>query len=200
MSESVVEKGRRQGRPRDPAADEAIIAAVLGEIEDSGFAGFSVEAVAARAGVGKATIYRRWPTREDLLIAAADRVMTDHALPDTGTLEGDLVEWFSGKYQAKRDAPSARLLGQVIVEARVNPELTTLMKRFHEKRRATLSHVVERAKARGEIDSIDTGLLLDLISGALLHRSVFGERDVHHADVAEIVDAALRGVDAHRSA
>ncbi len=196
MSDTTVTGNRRTGRPRDPAADEAIIAAVFEVIEASGFAGFSVEAVAARAGVGKATIYRRWPTREDLLVAAAERVMTDQGVPDTGMLEGDLVEWLWGKFRTKQDSPGARLLGQVIVEARVNPELTKLLKRFHTERRGILTEVIDRARARGEIGSIDGGLLFDLISGALLHRSLFGDRVIRRGDVEEIVDAALRGVGA----
>jgi len=196
MTDTTVEGARRIGRPRDPAADEAIIAAVFDVIEASGFTGFSVEAVAARAGVGKATIYRRWPTREDLLVAAAERVMTDQGVPDTGTLEGDLVEWLWGKFRSKQDSPGARLLGQVIVEARVNPELTKMLKRFHARRRGVLLEVVQRAETRGEIGSVDGELLLDLISGALLHRSLFGDREVRRGDVEVIVDAAVRGVGA----
>ncbi len=194
MTDAILQRGRRSGRPRDPAADEAIIAAVFEVIEANGFAGFSVEAVATRAGVGKATIYRRWPTREDLLVAAAERVMADRGVPDTGTLEGDLVAWLWGRFRSKQDSPGARLLGQVLVEARVNPELTELLKRFHTERRGILTEVIERARARGEIGSIDGGLLFDLISGALLHRSLFGDRPVRRGDVEEIVDAALRGV------
>lgn len=186
--------GRRQGRPRDPAADEAILAAVYAVIEECGFAGFSVEAVAARAGVGKATIYRRWPTREDLLVAAAERVMVDAEVPDTGSLRDDLVSWVWTRYRTKDDAPGSRLLGQVIVEARVNPELKTLLRRFHDERRSVLVRVVERARQRGEIHDVDGPLLLDLVSGALLHRSLFSGRKIRRVDVEQVVDAALRGV------
>ncbi|HET8931332.1 MAG TPA: TetR/AcrR family transcriptional regulator [Acidimicrobiales bacterium] len=185
---------RRLGRPRDPAADEAIITAVFDVIEASGFAGFSVEAVAARAGVGKATIYRRWPTREDLLVAAAERVMTDTPVPDTGSLESDLVVWIWDRYRAKASSPGSRLLGHVIIEARVDPELQKMLQRFHDDSRATLISVVDRAEGRGEVGPLDRELLLDLISGALLHRSLFTGEHIGRADVEQIVDAALRGV------
>lgn len=191
--------GRRQGRPRDPAADEAIIAAVYAVIEECGFAGFSVEAVAARAGVGKATIYRRWSTREDLLVAAAERVMVDAEVPDTGSLRDDLVTWVWARYRTKDDAPGSRLLGQVIVEARVNPEMKKLLRRFHERRRGVLVRVVDRARQRGEIDDVDGPLLLDLVSGALLHRSLFSGRNIRRVDVEQVVDAALRGVGVDRN-
>lgn len=194
MSDATPEKCRRLGRPRDPAADEAIIAAVFDVIETSGFAGFSVEAVAARARVGKATIYRRWPTREDLLVAAVERVMTDTPGPDTGSLRDDLVAWVWGKYRAKQESPGARLLGQVIIEARANPELRKVLMRFHAQRRDVLCGVIARAQARGEIGSIDRGLLFDLISGAMWHRSHFAAGEIRRRDVEEIVDAALRGV------
>lgn len=194
------DKARRQGRPRDPAADEAIISAVFEVIEASGFAGFSVEAVAARAGVGKATIYRRWPTREVLLVAAAERVMADTAVPDTGTLRDDLVGWIWDRYRAKEASPGAGLLSQVIVEARVNPELQKMLHRFHEDRRATLIRLVERAEARGEVGHLDRELLLDLIGGALLHRSLFTEALIGRNDVGRVVDAALRGVGVDKAA
>ncbi len=194
-----VSETRRQGRPRDPAADAAIIAAVFDVIADGGFAAFNVEAVAAKAGVGKATIYRRWPTREDLLVAAAERVMTDKGVPDTGVLRDDLVSWVWDTYRAKVDGPSSHLLGQMIVEARVNPELKKLLRRFHSQRRQTMIEVVERARDRGEIGPIDGPLLLDLISGALLHRSLFGDRRIRRSDVEEVVDAALDGVRAIES-
>lgn len=193
------DKVRRLGRPRDPAADEAIISAVFDVLEANGFAGFSVEAVAARAGVGKATIYRRWPTREDLLVAAAEQVMADTPVPDTGTLRDDLVVWVWDRYRAKESSPASRLLGQVVVEARVNPELQTMLHRFHERRRTMLIRVVERAEERGEVGHVDRDLLLDLISGALLHRSLIIGEPIRRRDVEAIVDAALRGVGADQA-
>lgn len=196
MGDASKQQGRRQGRPRDPAADEAILGAVYDVIATEGFAGFSVEAVAAQAGVGKATIYRRWPTREDLLVAAARRVMTDHHVPDTGSLRGDLEAWIWDKYRTSHDSPGHRLLGQVVVEARVNPELGGLLRRFVGERRAVLDELVDRARQRGEIGEIDAALLQDLASGALLHRSLFVGAKIRRADVTQVVDAALKGVGA----
>lgn len=188
---------RRQGRPRDPGADDAIIGAVFDVIAESGFAGFSVEAVAARAGVGKATIYRRWSSRDDLLIAAARHAMADNACPDTGNLREDLVTWVWEKYRRSADAPGPRLVGQVVAEARSNPDLRGLLRRFHEHRRKAFVEMVGRAVERGEVDaSLDGMLLLDLVSGALLHRSLFSDRQVRRIDVENVVDAALLGVGA----
>ena len=108
---------RRPGRPRDPQADEAITSAIVDVLAEQGFSGFTVEEVAARAGVGKATIYRRWSTKEELVLAAAERVMVHVEPPDTGSLRDDLVGWYWEKFRTKSASTSDRLMGQVIVEA-----------------------------------------------------------------------------------
>ncbi len=82
---------RRPGRPRSAQADEAILDAAIDAFIDVGWDGLSVEDVAARAGVAKTTIYRRYPARIDLILAAAERLAEEKgAAPDTGTLCGDL--------------------------------------------------------------------------------------------------------------
>src|SRR5438094_4976193 len=81
----------RGGRPRDPSRDGVIRAAILRLLADSGYAALTMDAVAAEAGVGKATIYRRWRTKTDLVVDTIAEVNRVEALvPDTGTLEGDL--------------------------------------------------------------------------------------------------------------
>lgn len=187
---------RRPGRPRDPQADEAIISAIVDVLAEQGFSGFTVEEVAARAGVGKATIYRRWATKEEIVLAAAERVMTHVEPPDTGSLRDDLVGWYWAKFRSKSATTSDRLTGQVIVEATVNPDLKKLLGRFFAGRRQSIASVVERAQARGVCGEVDTALLMDLISGTLLHQSLFGDKQLRRSDVARVVDAALRGVGA----
>lgn len=186
--------GRRQGRPRDPAVDEAIIAAVYDLIAENGFAGFTVEAVAARAGVGKATIYRRWPTREELVVAAAERILVDEEPPDTGTLRGDLIEWYWQRHRTGNRGGQGRLVGQVIIEAAVNPDLKRWLQSFHQGRRDAVSTMVDRARERGECGPVDPGMVLHLISGALIHRSLFGgTARLRRVDVERYVDAVLDG-------
>ena len=185
---------RRPGRPRDPAADEAIISAVVDVLTELGFGGFTVEEVAARAGVGKATIYRRWSTKEELVLAAAERVMVQVEPPDTGSLRDDLVGWYWEKFRDKAATTSDRLMGQVIVEATVNPELKKLLGRFIQGRRRAIAVVVDRARDRGTCGDVDVTLLMDLISGSLMHRSLFGDKQLRRTDVEAVVAAALRGV------
>lgn len=185
---------RRPGRPRDPAADEAIVTATVDVLTEQGFGGFTVEAVATRAGVGKATIYRRWDTKEELVIAAAERVMVHVEPPDTGSLRDDLVGWYWERFRSKAATTSDRLFGQVIIEATVNPDVKKLLGRFIEDRRDAIAEVVDRERVRGGSGELDISLLMDLVSGALMHRSLFGDKQLRRSDVEEVVDAALRGV------
>jgi len=176
---------RRPGRPRDPQADEAITSAIVDVLAEQGFSGFTVEEVAARAGVGKATIYRRWSTKEELVLAAAERVMVHVEPPDTGSLRDDLVGWYWEKFRTK--------------SASTSDDLKKLLARFIAGRRKTIAQVVERGRARGDCGDVDASLLMDMISGTLMHRSLFGDKQLRRSDVEQVVGAALQGVDADRS-
>src|SRR5215831_11164328 len=95
----------RPGRPRSPAADEAILDATVDLLAEQGFLGLSIEAVAARAGVAKTTIYRRWPTKDDLLMDAIACLKHAHPEPQGESLRDDLIDmisrmrdaWFEGR-------------------------------------------------------------------------------------------------------
>ncbi len=84
------------GRPRKPETDAAILDAALAMFGEVGYEGMTVEAVAARAGVGKATIYRRWSSKDDLVIAAIQEVLTSVEVPDLGDLRTTLVAMVRG--------------------------------------------------------------------------------------------------------
>src|SRR5580704_13775479 len=85
------ETNRRPGRPRSEAAEQAIIEATLDVFAEKGFEGVCVELVAARAGVGKATIYRRWPNKEELLLAALGSLKSPYPEPEGGSVRDDLL-------------------------------------------------------------------------------------------------------------
>ncbi|MGH2662734.1 MAG: TetR/AcrR family transcriptional regulator [Actinomycetota bacterium] len=91
-SQSVTAVDRPPGRPRSAEAHRAILDAAIDLFVEEGFEGMSIEAVAARAGVGKTTIYRRWTSKEDLLVDAIDQLIFHVEAPDTGSLREDLVE------------------------------------------------------------------------------------------------------------
>lgn len=200
MSEAAAAPPRRPGRPRDPQADAAILDAAQAVLRDCGFGGFTVDAVATRAGVGKATIYRRWTSREDLLLDVASAIVEPQKDPDTGSLRNDLIELFSAAYVAKTRALASErgdLMAAIVAEAGVNPELKRLVHEFLDQRRDLTRAIVERAVLRGELAvDIDRDLLIDLIAGPLFYRTALSGRGVDGAIVTIVVDIVLQGLGA----
>lgn len=185
---------RRPGRPRDAGADQAILEAAAAELAEVGFGALTVDAVAARAGVGKATIYRRWPRKEALLLDAASLVVEAPEPPDTGSLRGDLVALFLAAHRQKTQGPQDNLMAGLLAEACINHEMKALLGEYVTRRRASSAVVIERAIARGELpENVDSDLILDLLSGMLFYRTFFAGRAVDAASVGAAVDLVLDG-------
>jgi AcrR family transcriptional regulator len=152
---------RRGGRPRDPALDGVILDAALAVFADEGYAGVTIEAVAARAGVGKASIYRRYANKAELIVDAVRcGVGVEDLYPDTGDLRADLVAMMAPLVARLRRRD--RVLLTFAVERVLNPELDAEfqrsvigMKRLH------IHRLVEAAVARGDLPA---GTDLDLVS------------------------------------
>ncbi|MEO6158880.1 MAG: TetR/AcrR family transcriptional regulator, partial [Ilumatobacteraceae bacterium] len=144
---------RRRGRPRDDAASPAILQATLDEVAEVGLAGLTVEAVAARAGVGKATIYRRWSSKEALMLDAWVSCTPDKAVPHTGSLRGDLLALFSHVEAGLTTGMMQRIFPQMIAAAKVNPGVADAYRSFIAQRRRPLRTVLERAVDNGELPS-----------------------------------------------
>lgn len=159
----------RGGRPRDPSRDGVIREAILRLLADVGYGGLTMDAVASSAGVGKATIYRRWRTKEDLVVdTIAGLSQSDLAAPDTGTLEGDLRELMHALVAAINGpigAATLSLLSTVphqpaLAEAFRRGPLGAWRSRFDE--------VWARAEQRGEVRSGRAGALACETASALL--------------------------------
>jgi AcrR family transcriptional regulator len=160
-----------RGRPRDEGCDRAIEAATRDLLVEHGFAGLSIEGIAARAGVAKTTIYRRWDSKAALVIDAFLRGGRDHLdPPDTGSVRGDLIEMlraFLTMVQQRGD-----LVQALIAEQRRHPELaeafrTTVL----QQRQAAVREVLDRGVARGEIAAdADLGLLTDVGAALMWYR------------------------------
>jgi AcrR family transcriptional regulator len=186
---------RRPGRPRDPKADEAIMRATMDELCEHGFAGLTVDGVAARAGVGKATIYRRWSSKTRLVVEAAMSVLPVLELPDTGNVRDDLIELLTQSFGAQKPKAYERLMAAVIAEAAADDEVRQVLAEHINARRSNSRAVLERAKARGELPAAaDVDLVSDLISGALMYRSLMRGQTLDDTTIAAVVDAALAGV------
>ncbi|MDP9453524.1 MAG: TetR/AcrR family transcriptional regulator [Actinomycetota bacterium] len=188
------EADRRPGRPRDPGLDAAILAATVALLCEQGFTGTSVEAVAERAGVSKATIYRRWPTREDLLLAAGSEMGPCPSDPDTGDLREDLLVLLGGLVTTMRDSPIGGLLPATVDEAARNPELRTRLDAYIQARRGPVRAALDRAGDRGELrQGLDHGLLADLLAGPVFTRLLVTGGALEEDLPERIVDLVLSG-------
>lgn len=195
MGDDAVEADRRPGRPRDPHLDQAILDATVELLCEEGFAGTSVEAVAERAGVGKATIYRRWASREELLLAAGGAMGPCPPDPDSGDLRHDLVTLLGGLVWVMGNTPVGGLLPATVDEAARNPELRSRLDAFIDARRGPVRNALRRAAARGELRAdVDVELVLDLLSGPVFTRVLVTGRPLGAGLAAAIVDTVLGGV------
>ena len=182
------------GRPRDGAAEGAILSAALDIAGKVGVGRMTIAAVAQRARVGKATIYRRWPTKAGLVLAALEKFEDRPPLPDTGSLVGDLHEYQHG-FVALLAGPGGDSVPHLAAEAAADPEMRRVLTRWVATRRSVLREVLARGVARGELrGDLDLELALDLFSGPLVYRATFAGLPIDD-DVAErLVALVLEGL------
>jgi AcrR family transcriptional regulator len=180
---------RAPGRPRSAEADQAIVRATLEVLLEEGFRGLSVEAVRQRAGVGKATIYRRFPDKEALVTAAVAHVHADVQPPDTGSLIGDLDEIFRNVYAA--DPAVTTLAPRLLAESAKHPELHAIFRRvLIDPRRRAVREILERGVERGEMrDDVDLDLVIDMIAGPTIYRLL-----IDGGDATVIADRGIEPV------
>jgi AcrR family transcriptional regulator len=162
--------GSVAGRPRDPAVDERVAAAAVDLFGEVGWAGFSVEAVARRAGVGKASIYLRWPAKEALLAAALGHRAAFVAEVNTGTLRGDLIE-LARQLLDLYMGSSGRALMRIGLEADRIPRVAEHYEALRRSQILAARSIVRRGINRGELPATTSvTILLDaLCGGAMMH-------------------------------
>jgi len=158
------------GRPRDPEVDRRIIQAALDVFGDNGWAGFAMETVARRAGVGKASVYLRWTGKEALLTDALTGGLPQVSDVDTGTLYGDLVELATQMLDLYAGSSSRAAL-RLTLEA---PNIPGVAEHYEAMTKAQLRAaraIVRRGIDRGELPpGASITLLLDtLVGGAMMH-------------------------------
>jgi AcrR family transcriptional regulator len=184
------------GRPRDGRADRAIVEATLELIGEDGVHGFRTEDVAARAGVGKGAIYRRYRSKDQLAAAAvAELVNEELAVPDTGSTRDDLLALMREAVALYRGSFAGRLIPSLVGAMGESPELgRALREGFLASRRAVLSEVIRRGVERGDLRrDVDVDLVLDVLGGPLFYRLLItgGPIDDHLAE--GVTDLIMRG-------
>jgi len=158
------------GRPRDPDIDRRIEQAALDLFADAGWAGFAMEAVARRAGVGKASLYLRWSSKEALLADALTMRLARVADVDTGTLHGDLVELATQMLDIYA-GDTSRVALRLSLEGEAIPGVAEHYQAMRQAQVLAARAIVRRGIQRGELaaDTPVTLLLDTLVGGAMTH-------------------------------
>ncbi|PTL79307.1 TetR/AcrR family transcriptional regulator [Vitiosangium sp. GDMCC 1.1324] len=187
------EVARRPGRPRDERLDAAILDAALAELSEAGYSGFSLEAVAARAGVSKPAIYRRWPTRQHLIIDTIARTLGSDPAPDTGNTREDIITGISTLVSSFAGTVTGRVLPGLVSDLAEDPQLTqTFLDRTFRPRRASMIRALQRGMARGDIrPDIDVELILDMLAAPVYYRVLFRHLPLTPQVAVEVVDLLL---------
>ena len=185
----------RRGRPRNEACTGEILEAALHLVAEVGIAGLTMDAVASRAGVGKATIYRRWTSKEALMLDAWMSCVRKPVAPDTGTLQGDLEALLGGIDSPLSDRELQRVFPQMIAAAKVNPEVADAYRAFVEQRRAPMHAVLLRALERGEIDpALDLEVVQDLVIAPLMYRWIVTDAPIDEPMIRQVIATVTAGI------
>lgn len=195
MKTDSAETEKRTGRPRDPGVDEAVSHAVFKVLAECGMSGFTVEKVAAAAGVGKATVYRRWPSREDLIQEIWQHVHDDFPPPDTGDLQEDL-RIFVGTLADFVSDPDRRLaISHLVAAAKVDPELGKRFNAFKQQRVDAVRRVVQQARNRGDLRSgLDDDTIVEMIVAGIFFRIMVSGGEVNRHYAEQCVDIVVNGI------
>ena len=186
--------GGSTGRPRSEEAHQAILDATLELLVEVGFSALTVEGVAQRAGVGKATIYRRWASKLPLVVEAFGQLPGFEEV-DTGRLEVDLKETLKAYLQVFHSTSLGAVFPSLVGERAHNPELSKLLEPVTSNRREPFVRIFERARDRGEIaNDVDVNLAADLVVGPISVALFFRGRAPSAKMAGPIVDLALAGI------
>ncbi|MEV0628431.1 TetR/AcrR family transcriptional regulator [Nonomuraea wenchangensis] len=189
----MVTDHRKLPRRRGDALNAAIYRATLDELAESGYAGLTMERVAERAKASKASLYRRWPSRLELVAEAVRTVLpTPESVPDTGELRGDLVAML-GQAARALSGPAGEALRGLLGEALSSgSQLGAMRRTSHGMGRKAMEEVVRRAVERGEVDpGAVTPRRLDAGHALLRHHFLFNGTPIPDELVVQIVDEVL---------
>lgn len=181
---------------RSARVHEQVLAVTAALLDEGGCAAATVDAISARSGVSKATIYKHWPSRNAIAAKAFGRMMaSDAPLPDTGTTAGDLTEMVR-LVSAFYASPRGRVFAQLIAACAGDPAGAAYFRAyFLAGRREATAQLWDRARERGDVDpdlSIDD--VIDILFGPLIFRLLTGHLDLTEANATRLAQTALAGL------
>jgi AcrR family transcriptional regulator len=190
----------RRGRPRSDRAHRAILDATQELLVENGFSRLRLEHVAARAGVGKATIYRRWPTREALVLELLMELASPHIeIEDVGDTRAELLAATTHAMRALTETPFGPVIRALLSHIACNPALGDPFRAaVVQGRRDAVAQVMARGIARGDLrPDAEADVATELLVGPVYFRLMFGgELTPEFADC--VVDAVSRGLSSGR--
>lgn len=194
---------RSMGRPRDLRVDRAILEATRELIAERGVHEFRTEDVAFRAGVGKGAIYRRYPSKDELVTAAVGALVDEEIqVPDTGSTRSDLLALMGEAVELYRGSVPGRLMPSLVSAMAQRPELARAVRDgFLAGRRAALAQVLRRGIERGDLRSdLDLEFALDVFGGPLFYRLLITGGPIDEQLAEAVAELILRGFAPDRSA
>jgi AcrR family transcriptional regulator len=197
MTDSLAATPASRGRPRSERSHRAILDAANELLAERGLVELTIDEVAQRAGVGKTTIYRRWPTKGTLVFEAfATDYLNRQPLPDTGSFRGDLLAALRSFIRLVKGTVTGRTLVGLVAEVQRDPELAEIWReRFVSRVRAQHRVMVDRAVERGEASpDTDPEVVLDLVFGAAYHRLLQSHLVLSDRFARTVVDTVVAGV------
>ncbi|MEV6106164.1 TetR/AcrR family transcriptional regulator [Streptomyces sp. NPDC051940] len=187
--------GRGPGRPREERVTRAVLDAVVELVAEQGMGAVTMDAVAARAGVSKPSMYRRWATKRDLVIAAAESRVGALSVPDMGDFRAELRAVLTARMEAYRTPGVDRLLAGVMAAAAEPGAERGTYGAYTARVTSETRHILERGIARGDVRAdVDVDAAVTLVAASLVFRMVGEQRQPDPRLVESVVELVGRAV------
>lgn len=183
-------------RTRSEEARQKVIEAAQAVLGGSGVDGFTVEEVAKRSGVAKTTIYRHFPTGNELMISALDCMVQTFPTPNTGSLRGDLEAFMSHVLPIVSDPAISQAMLGVIAASATDPEMAEIHQSMMAERMGPIVTIIDLAKGRGELPAdLDIELVLDFIEGPFFMRKMIRRQAIDADTLRQMVGLIIAGLE-----
>lgn len=181
--------------PRVVRTRAAVLGAAIDLLAERGYSGFSVEAVVDRTGIAKTTLYRHWPTRDDLLAAVIGQLAGTGRLPDTGSVRQDLLDFFARRVQAAHTRQWERCMPALVEAAARHPELAAMVTRLTAQALSQVETLLRRGIERGEIrPGINPQLAASALMGPLVFRRLLLQEAPTSQRVSTVINLIMQGI------